>query len=93
VSFDVITRVAAALGVSLDYLMIGREKATGAAELQIPASLAKFADDARLTFRQALTLLEMQRQIVAHRSATKKESLDKVDWRKFYECVKDYLRE
>src|SRR5712664_1464092 len=72
VSADNLLDLARALGVSLDYLMIGREKATGAAELQIPASLAKFADDARLTFRQALTLLEMQRQIVAHRSATKK---------------------
>lgn len=93
VSADNLLDLARALGVSLDYLMTGREKGTKLAELQIPASLAKFADDAGLSFRQALTLLEMQRQVVAHRSATKKESLDKVDWRKFYEAVKEFLDE
>ena len=31
-------------------------------------------------------LLEMQKQIVAHRSAKKKDSLEAVDWRKFYEA-------
>jgi y4mF family transcriptional regulator len=91
VSADNLLDLARTLGVSLDYLMTGREKETKPAELQIPASLAKFADDARLSFRQALTLLEMQRQVVAHRSASKKESLDKVDWRKFYEAVKEFL--
>jgi len=34
----------------------------------------------------------MQQQIIAHRSSTKKESLDKVDWQKFYEAVKDFLK-
>jgi hypothetical protein len=34
----------------------------------------------------------MQQQIIAHRSSTKKESLDKVDWQKFYEAVKDFLQ-
>jgi hypothetical protein len=30
-------------------------------------------------------LLDMQKQIVAHRSAKKKDDLEAVDWRKFYE--------
>ena len=37
-------------------------------------------------------LLEMQQQIIAHRSSTKKDNLDKVDWQKFYEAVKDFLQ-
>ena len=60
-------------------------------EVQIPSSLASFAAKAGLSFRQALTLLEMQQQIVAHRSATKKDGLEKVDWQKFYEAVKEFL--
>jgi y4mF family transcriptional regulator len=92
VSADNLLDLARALGVSLDYLMTGKEmEKETAEEVQIPASLAKFAAEAGISFRQALTLLEMQRQIIAHRSATKKESIDKVDWRKFYECVKEFL--
>ena len=36
-------------------------------------------------------LLDMQKQIVAHRSAKKKDGLESVDWRKFYESVKEFL--
>jgi hypothetical protein len=36
-------------------------------------------------------LLEMQQQIVAHRSKSRKDDLEKVDWRKFYEAVKEFL--
>ena len=92
VSADNLLDLARALGVSLDYLMTGKKnEEANAAEVQIPASLAKFAAEEGISFRQALMLLEMQRQIIAHRSATKKESLDKVDWHKFYEAVKDFL--
>jgi hypothetical protein len=38
-----------------------------------------------------LMLLDMQKQIVAHRSAKKKDDLEAVDWRKFYEGVKEFL--
>ena len=53
--------------------------------------LAKFAAEERLSFRQTLMLLDMQKQIVAHRSAKKKDDLEAVDWRKFYEGVKEFL--
>jgi hypothetical protein len=33
----------------------------------------------------------MQRQIIAHRSTGGKQTLDKVDWPKFYESVKEFL--
>lgn len=88
---DKLLDVGRTLGLSLDYLMTGEETEPPPPELQIPSALAAFAAEAGLSFRQALALLEMQQQIVAHRSTTKKDGLDKVDWRKFYEAVKEFL--
>ncbi len=85
--------IARALGVSLDFLMTGTASQDQKSEVPIPASLARFAAEEGLTFRQTLVLLEMQQQIVAHRSAKKKEGLEAVDWRKFYEAVKEFLED
>jgi y4mF family transcriptional regulator len=85
--------IARALGVSLDFLMTGTASQDQRSEVPIPASLAWFAAEEGLTFRQTLMLLEMQNQIVAHRSAKKKDSLEAVDWRKFYEAVKEFLED
>jgi transcriptional regulator with XRE-family HTH domain len=93
VGADTLYDIARVLSLSLDYLMTGKEGQTkSSSEVQIPAALASFAARAGISFRQALTLLEMQQQIVAHRSSTKKDKLDKVDWQKFYEAVKDFLK-
>ena len=91
VGADTLLEIGRVLSLSLDYLMTAEKPQTEAAEVQIPSSLASFAAKAGLSFRQALTLLEMQQQILAHRSATKKAGLDKVDWQKFYEAVKEFL--
>ena len=85
--------IARALGVSLDFLMTGTASQDQKSEVPIPASLARFAAEERLSFRQTLMLLEMQNQIVAHRSAKKKDRLEAVDWRKFYEAVKEFLED
>ena len=85
--------IARALGVSLDFLMTGTASQDQKSEVPIPASLARFAAEEGLTFRQTLVLLEMQQQIVAHRSVRKKDGLDGVDWRKFYEAVKEFLED
>jgi y4mF family transcriptional regulator len=85
--------IARALGVSLDFLMTGTASQDQRSEVPIPASLARFAAEEGLTFRQTLMLLEMQNQIVAHRSANKRDSLGAVDWRKFYEAVKEFLED
>jgi transcriptional regulator with XRE-family HTH domain len=93
VGADNLLDIARALGVSLDFLMTGKASEDKQTQVPIPASLAKFADAEGLTFRQAIMLLEMQQQIVAHRSARKKDGLEGVDWRKFYEAVKDFLED
>lgn len=91
VGADTLLEIGRVLSLSLDYLMTAEKPQTEAAEVQIPSSLASFAAKAGISFRQALTLLEMQQQILAHRSATKKAGLDNVDWQKFYEAVKEFL--
>jgi transcriptional regulator with XRE-family HTH domain len=83
--------IARALSLSLDYLMTGKASEEQPTEVAIPASLARFAAEERLSLRQTLMLLDMQKQIVAHRSAKKKDGLEAVDWRKFYEGVKEFL--
>ncbi len=85
--------IARALGVSIDFLMTGEASQDQQAEVPIPASLARFAAEEGLSFKQTLMLLEMQQQIVAHRSVKKKDVLDSVDWRKFHEAVKDFLED
>lgn len=91
VSAENLLNIARTLSVSLDYLMTGTASEEPPKEVPIPASLAKFAADERLSFRQTMMLLDMQKQIVAHRSAKKKADLEAVDWRKFYEGVKEFL--
>lgn len=91
VSADNLLDIARVLSLSLDYLMKGEETEPKSAEVQIPASLAAFADEERLTFKQTIALLRMREQIVAHRSSTKKEGLEQMDWQKFYEAVKEFL--
>jgi y4mF family transcriptional regulator len=91
VSADNLLEIARVLSLSLDYLMKGEELEAKTAEVQIPASLSDFAEQEGLTFKQALAMLRMREQIVAHRSSMKKEGLEKVDWQKFYEAVKEFL--
>jgi len=61
--------IAQVLGLSLDYLMTGRGPKTAqdadSREVRIPSSLARLASEAGLSFRQTLTLLDIQRQIIA----------------------------
>jgi transcriptional regulator with XRE-family HTH domain len=89
---DTLLDLARVLGVSLDYLMTGSatEKELRK-EVEIPRSLADFANGAGLSFRQTLTLLDMQRQIIAHRSTSRKEDPRTFDWAKFYQSVREFL--
>jgi transcriptional regulator with XRE-family HTH domain len=85
--------IARALGVSIDFLMTGEASEKPVTEVQFPATLARFAAEEGLSFRQTLMMLDMHKQILAHRSAKKKDALESVDWRKFYESVKEFLED
>ncbi len=93
VGAETLYSIARALTVSVDFLMTGDPGVQEPKPKQerIPASLSEFASAASLTFRQVMALLDMQRQIIAHRSRSRDEDLEKVDWRKFYERVKEFL--
>ena len=91
VSAENLLDIARALSLSLDYLMTGKASQEPVTDVAIPARLAKFAAEEGISLRQTLMLLDMQRQIVAHRGSKKKDVLDGVDWRKFYEGVREFL--
>jgi transcriptional regulator with XRE-family HTH domain len=91
-SADTLLDLARVLGVSLDHLMTGTDEgAQVKQEVEIPRALADFAEAEALSFRRTLMLLELQRQIVAHRSASKKEDPGQFDWAKFYHRVREFL--
>lgn len=93
VGADKLLDIARALNVSLDFLMTGKASKEQQAEVSIPASLAKFAAEEELSLRETLMLLDMQKQILAHRSVKKKDGSENVDWQKFYEGVKEFLED
>ena len=85
--------LARVLGLSIDFLMTGEEgeEEQRRSEIEVPASLAEYASDAGLSFRTTLMLLDMRRQIIAHRSTRDREPLGQIDWHGFYESVKEFL--
>ncbi|MEM7144866.1 MAG: helix-turn-helix domain-containing protein [Verrucomicrobiota bacterium] len=94
ISADNLLDLATVLALSLDFLMKGeKEHELAVDDIQIPNSLSAFATTENLSYKQALLLLSMQRQIVAHRSATKSADLESVDWRIFYDSVKQFISE
>lgn len=80
-----------ATGLSLDRLMTGRASGDPRPDVPIPGALAALADEEKLSFRQALTLLHMQEQIIANRRKAKRKALEQVDWREFYAAVKKFI--
>lgn len=91
VGADRLLDIARVLGVSLDFLMKGEEMTAAQAQIIIPQRLADFAKKKALPFNQTLTLLEMRRQIIAHRSVTRSENPEDFDWERFYKSVKEFL--
>ena len=83
--------IARVLNVSLDYLMAGTASKLVQKAVRVPASLSQFAGSAGLEYREVMALLDMQRQIVAHRSDTRSDDLERVDWARFYHRVKEFL--
>ena len=83
--------LATVLSLSLDYLMKGEDSGDlRTDDIIMPAALAELAENEGLPFSKALTLLRMQRQIVAHRSR-RGEGDGAFDWAQFYERLKGFL--
>lgn len=87
-------RVANALGASLDYLMRGvtTEEEFKPTSVEIPAEVNTLAQEAGLTYRQTLALLEIDRSVMAHRRDERRVR-DKAYWERLYDAVKPFLEE
>ena len=94
VGAEILYDLARVMGLSLDYLMSGSDVDTPTQDVQIPKSLAEFAQREGVSFRHTLLLLDLQRRLIAARTPgkkTPKATLDVVDWHRFYEAVKPFL--
>lgn len=91
ISAETLLNISRVLSLSLDYLMTGDSTQIYTTQVQFPARLAELAKNENISFIQALTLLDMRMQIVAHRSTSKSEDLGDFDWKKFYDSVKEFL--
>jgi transcriptional regulator with XRE-family HTH domain len=91
ISAETLLEIARVLSLTLDYLMKGDSTQILTAQVQFPARLAELAKNENISFVQALTLLDMRLQIVAHRSTSKTDGLENFDWKKFYDSVKEFL--
>ena len=92
VSAEYLLKIAHPLNVTLDFLMKGDSSKPSKNEVQIPARLSDTAKQKNLTFAQTLMLLDMRLQIKAHRSNTQSDDLEKFDWDRFHEAVKQFLK-
>ena len=91
VSAETLLDIARVVDLSLDYLMKGDGGQAQNDQVQIPRSLAEFAKAENISFVRALVLLDMQQQIIAHRTSASPDDLQDVNWKKFYESVKEFL--
>jgi transcriptional regulator with XRE-family HTH domain len=92
VSAEYLLKIAQALSVTLDFLMKGDPSKPKTEQVQIPARLSNLAKHENLTYAQTLMLLDMKLQIKAHRSNSHSDDLEKFDWERFYEAVKQFLK-
>lgn len=91
-SADTLLDLAKVLGLSLDYLMTGEDGERSIRQVvEIPGDLALLAAQENIPFPKILLLLQMRRQIVAHRSGEKRLAADTFDWNRFYRSVKEFI--
>lgn len=94
-SGEKLVRVANALVASLDYLLLGKAapKDPVPSTIEIPRELGELAEEQGLTYRQTMSLVDIERSIVARRSDRPSDSKTKEDWRKLFEGVRQFIQE
>ena len=88
-------QVADALNASVEYLLRGGStpKEYEPPSIEIPRSLGEVAEEEGLTYRQTMTLLEIEQSIVARRGGAPQAAKAKEEWRSLYLAVKPFLEE
>ena len=87
-------QVADALNASVEFLLRGGSapQEYEPQSIEVPLSLGELAEEVGLTYRQTLTLLEIEGSIVARRGGSR-GSKGKEDWRSLYLAVKPFLED
>ena len=88
-------QLADALNASVEYLLRGGSapKEYEPPSIEIPRSLGELAEEEGLTYRQMMTLLEIERSIVARRGGGSRATKAKEDWRSLYLAVRPFLED
>ena len=88
-------QVADALSASVEFLLRGgaAPKEYEPQSIEIPRSLSELAEEVGLTYRQTMTLLDIERSIVARRGGGPRGTKGKEDWRSLYLAVNPFLEE
>ena len=88
-------QLADALNASVEFLLRG-----GAApaeyelpSVEVPRSLGELAEEEGLTYRQMMTILEIDHSIVARRGGGPRGAKGKEYWQSLYQAVKQFLEE
>lgn len=86
-------RIANELGASVDYLLAGKVmKTVDNREIMIPQELSKAAEELKLSYREALDLLNTSDSVVARRGHEYRKELTVEEWKKLYEAIKEVFR-
>ena len=88
-------QLADALNASVEFLLRGgpAPKEYEPPSIEVPRSLGEVAEEEGLTYRQTMTLLEIEHSIVARRGGGPRGTKGKEDWRSLYLAVKPFLEE
>lgn len=88
-------QVADALNASVEFLLRGgpAPKEYEPQSIEVPRSLGELAEEVGLTYRQTMTLLDIERSIVARRGGGPRATKAKEEWRSLYRAVKPFLEE
>lgn len=95
ISGERLLKVANALGASLDYLMRGTPLpgSESPKPVEIPPELGEVAEEHHLSYAQTVSLLEIDRSLVARRRRSGRAPMTKDDWESLYEGVKPFLKD
>ena len=88
-------QVADALNASVEFLLRGgpAPKEYLPPSIEVPRSLSELAEEEGLTYRQTMTILEIELSIVARRGGAPQVTKRKEDWRSLYYAVRPFLEE
>jgi transcriptional regulator with XRE-family HTH domain len=93
ISWDLLLRIAGALGASVGYLATGEGEQPGEKKpIIIPSELSEAAEELHLTYPETMDLLEAYNSVVARRSTRFKGTMSVKDWKDLHGALKNVVR-